>query len=173
MENTGQAPERAKYDNGLRRKLRLLVFWACDWLPVSRFLRARLYRKMGVAIEPGVVRLGRVTVDTLHPEDIHIGCGSAIANGVVLLSHFYDPRNLAEHAYYRGPIHIGRNCYVASNVVFAKPVTVGDGAIVGAGSVVTKDIPPYEVWAGAPARFISRRCPQGCEPKDTAAFKPR
>lgn len=38
-----------------------------------------------------------------------------------------------------------------------KPVTIGEDAIVGAGSVVTKDIPAGEVWAGNPARFIRKR----------------
>ena len=38
-----------------------------------------------------------------------------------------------------------------------KPVTIGEGAIVGAGSIVTKDIPANEVWAGNPARFIRKR----------------
>ena len=36
-------------------------------------------------------------------------------------------------------------------------VTIGKGAIVGAGSVVTKDIPPYQVWAGNPAKYIKDR----------------
>ena len=38
-----------------------------------------------------------------------------------------------------------------------KPVTIGENAIIGAGSVVTKDIPANEVWAGNPARFIRKR----------------
>ena len=38
-----------------------------------------------------------------------------------------------------------------------KPVTIGEGAIVGAGAIVTKDIPSNEVWAGNPARFIRKR----------------
>lgn len=108
-------------------------------------------------IEPGIVSIGSVSIDTLYPEDIHIGSGTLITNGCILLSHFFDSKNLNEHAFTRGEIHIGRNCYIGSNVIFSKPVTIGDGVVIGAGSVVTKDIPPYEIWAGVPAKFISKR----------------
>ena len=40
-------------------------------------------------------------------------------------------------------------------------VTIGDGAVVGAGSVVTKNIPPYSVWGGAPIRYIKHRFDNG------------
>lgn len=36
-------------------------------------------------------------------------------------------------------------------------VTIGNGAVIGAGSVVTKDVGPYEIWAGNPARYIRKR----------------
>ncbi len=39
-------------------------------------------------------------------------------------------------------------------------VTIADGAVIGMGSVVTKDVGPYEIWAGNPARLIKRRLPE-------------
>lgn len=42
------------------------------------------------------------------------------------------------------------------NTIISKPVCIGDGAIVGSGSVVTKNIPAYEIWAGNPAKFIKK-----------------
>ncbi len=164
--------KRVKYDHSIKRYFRMIIFWSCNLFPFSRFLRAKIYRYFGCSIEKGVVRLGQVSIDTLHPEDVHIGKGTAIANGCILLTHFYDVKNLKEHAYYRGEIFIGRNVYIASNVIFTKPITVGDGAIIGAGSVVTKDIPPYQVWAGVPARFICNRYNDESEiPEDINAFK--
>ena len=47
--------------------------------------------------------------------------------------------------------------FIGSNVTILKGVTIGDEAVVGAGSIVTKDIPAGEIWAGNPARFI-RKC---------------
>jgi acetyltransferase-like isoleucine patch superfamily enzyme len=54
-------------------------------------------------------------------------------------------------------VTIGKDCWFGSGVKVLKGVTVGDGSIVGAGSVVAGDIPPYEVWAGVPAKFIKKR----------------
>ena len=52
---------------------------------------------------------------------------------------------------------IKKNAYIGANTVICKPVTIGEGAIIGASSVVTKDIPSFEIWAGNPARFIRKR----------------
>ncbi len=51
-------------------------------------------------------------------------------------------------------VTIGRNCWIGANVIIMPGITVGDNSIVGAGSTVTKDIPPNEVWGGVPSRLI-------------------
>ncbi len=56
-----------------------------------------------------------------------------------------------------GEVHIGSDCWLGSGVKVLPNVRIGNGSIVGAGSVVTRDIPEYEVWAGAPAHFIKTR----------------
>ncbi len=52
---------------------------------------------------------------------------------------------------------IGNDVWIGSRTMIKGGVTIGDGAIIGMGSIVTKDIPPYEIWAGNPARFIRKR----------------
>jgi acetyltransferase-like isoleucine patch superfamily enzyme len=56
--------------------------------------------------------------------------------------------------YEGAPITIGRNVWLGAHVIVLPGVTIGDNAVVGAGSVVTASIPEAEIWAGVPARRI-------------------
>jgi len=56
----------------------------------------------------------------------------------------------------RKPVIIRKNVFLGAHSTILKGVTIGESAIVGAGSVVTKDIPAGEIWGGNPARFIAR-----------------
>ena len=62
---------------------------------------------------------------------------------------------LREKAYqFNMPIHIGRNCWLGAGVIVLPGVTIGDNSVIGAGSVVTKDIPANVVAVGNPCRVI-------------------
>jgi acetyltransferase-like isoleucine patch superfamily enzyme len=52
---------------------------------------------------------------------------------------------------------IGRDVWIGYGAIISRGITIGDGAIIGAGSVVTKDVPAYEVWIGVPARKLRDR----------------
>ncbi len=54
----------------------------------------------------------------------------------------------------RRPVIIQSKAWIGFNVIILKGVTIGEGAIIGAGSVVTKDVSPYTIVAGNPAQFI-------------------
>lgn len=56
-----------------------------------------------------------------------------------------------------GTITIGDDCWIASNSVVLSNVTIGEGSVVASGSVVTKDVPPYSIVAGIPAKVIKSR----------------
>ena len=52
---------------------------------------------------------------------------------------------------------VGNDVWIGCDVTLISGVQIGDGAIIGAGAVVTKDVPPYEIWAGVPAKKIGVR----------------
>ena len=54
-------------------------------------------------------------------------------------------------------IRIQDNCWIATGAMILSGVTVGEGAVVAAGAVVTKDVEPWTVVAGNPAKFIKKR----------------
>lgn len=76
---------------------------------------------------------------------------------------FYQKGNVlktifAQHAFPEyAQTTIGNDVWVGSHCLIKGGVTIGDGAIIGMGSVVTKDVPPYEIWAGNPAKCIRKR----------------
>ena len=75
-------------------------------------------------------------------------CTLATANHPILPA-------LREKGYqYNLPIHIGRNCWLGSGVIVVPGVTIGDNTVIGAGSVVTKDIPANVVAVGSPCRVL-------------------
>lgn len=57
----------------------------------------------------------------------------------------------------RGPVTIGNNVWIGDAAILLSGVTVGDGSVIGAGSVVTRSVPPFSIAAGAPARVLRRR----------------
>ena len=77
-----------------------------------------------------------------------------MTSGVKIETHFMNPKTGSND---RGKVQIIKGAYLGMNTLVVKPVTIGERAIIGAGSVVTKDIPANEVWAGNPAKFIRKR----------------
>lgn len=60
----------------------------------------------------------------------------------------------------KGPTRIGDNVWCGANVVITSGVTVGERCVIGANSVVTKDLPPYSIAAGSPARVLRSFAPE-------------
>lgn len=87
---------------------------------------------------------------------VTIGDGCLIGHNVVFatLDHDFKPEKRA--VMHSAPIVLGKNVWVGSNSTILKGVTIGDGAIIAAGSVVTKDVAPRTLAGGIPAKFIRK-----------------
>jgi len=70
---------------------------------------------------------------------------------------FFDEKFSDNHEWTRGNVRIGNDVWIGRGALILSGVAIGDGAIVGAESVVAKDIPPYAVVVGNPARVIRKR----------------
>ena len=142
-------------------RIKKIVFINLSQSPwLSRTFRPKLVKWGGVKINNTKdVRIGQGCIfDTTHPEDIIIEDGAHIGLRCIILTHFKNPDklklNTASGGYDYGKVIVGKNSWIGANCIICKSVTIGEGAIVGASSVITKNIPPYEVWAGNPAKYI-------------------
>ena len=95
-------------------------------------------------------------VTFVDDEQIYIGDYSMISPNVVFTTsgHPVLPILRENHYVYNLPIHIGRNVWIGSNVSVMPGVSIGDNTVIGAGSVVTNDIPANVVAFGVPCRVI-------------------
>lgn len=94
-------------------------------------------------------------VDLIHP--IKIEKDAFFGHDVTLLTGGHDYQLFGEErkgSNSGGAIHIKEGAWIASKAIIIGPCVIGEHSVVGAGSVVTKDVPPYTVVAGNPARFI-------------------
>ncbi|MFN2327888.1 MAG: acyltransferase [Chromatocurvus sp.] len=111
---------------------------------------------------------------------IEIGDGSMLANGCYITDsdwHGIYDRNVRDQRI--TPVRIGRNVWLGDHATVLKGVTIGDNSIVGARSVVTRDVPANVIIAGNPAQIVRQLDPQRmlrtrmdyfADPAGTAAF---
>lgn len=107
------------------------------------------YRQKGAKIGKNVRLLG--LIDGVNPHLVSIGDNTVIGRNSALLTHC--PIKGAR------PCSVGKNVWIGFGVIVLPGVTIGDNCIIGAGSVVTKDIPPNSIAAGNPARVLRKRDP--------------
>ena len=138
-------------------RLRYMFFmWLANVLPLRGHQRYLFVKGGGVAVKGPCWIYRNVYFDSVAPHLITIEKNVTITQNTTILTHYLDPGHKGR--YYRlGEVHIEEDAFIGCNVTICSAVTIGCGAIVGAGSVVTKDIPPYQCWAGNPARFIKER----------------
>ena len=125
----------------------------------------RFLRKKGIEIgEDCTIYVPTKTfIDTQYPYMIKIGDHVKITLGVIILTHDFSwtvLKNSKDTAYEgsvlggSGPVIIGNNVWIGGNVTVLPGVSIGDNVVIGAGSVVTKDISSNVIAVGNPCRVI-------------------
>lgn len=143
--------------------------------PLEQEKRARLLREMfaeigeGCYLEPPLhanwggrfVRFGKNVyanfgLTLVDDTVITVGDGTMFGPHVVLATaaHPLHPALRGQGLQYNLPVHIGKNCWLGAGVLVMPGVSIGDNTVVGAGSVVTKDLPPDVVAVGNPCRVL-------------------
>ncbi len=91
-------------------------------------------------------------------DDTHIYVGDCTMFGpnvtIATAGHPIDPELRSRGLQYNMPVRIGRNCWLGAGVIVMPGLTIGDNVVIGAGSIVTKDIPSNVVAVGNPCRVL-------------------
>ncbi len=116
------------------------------------------------AAAPGRIRIGEgtflnIAVQVAAMDLVDIGAYCMFANGCFITDanhRFDDPGKPVPWQGFtsKGPTRVGDNVWCGANVVITSGVTVGERCVIGANSVVTRDLPPFSIAAGAPAAVL-------------------
>ena len=101
-------------------------------------------------------------INCMIPYNLKVGKDVMMGPYVIIIgeNHEYSrldmPMRLQGYRF-KKPVQIGDDVWIGARAIILPGITIGQGAIVGAGSVVTKDVPPYSICAGNPAKVIKYR----------------
>lgn len=130
------------------------VCWNVLWIALARWapsyrLKNAMLRLTGAKIGKHVAFGFETTLDILYPQRITIEDDVVIGYDSVILCHGY-----LRDSYQLGDVVIRTGAALGARCMVLPGVTIGEGAIVGAMSLVNRDVPAGEFWAGVPARRI-------------------
>lgn len=123
-----------------------------------------LFRFTGIKIGENCSISQKTAPDPLLPELIEFEDGSGCGIGVKLITH--NAMNIRHGSFSFGPIKVGKNARIGAYSVILPGVTIGEGSIIGANSLVTEDIPPFSIAFGSPAKVIRELTPSEKEEVD-------
>lgn len=137
----------------LKKAVKFLTLHISMFFLVPPSLRPKLLALCGVKFtDPKSVFIGTdVLFDNLKNTKTTIGKNVTITTGVKIINHFPVLTTGGVFEYNMGDIVIEDNVFIGMNALIIKPITIAKGAVVGAGAVVTKDVPEGAIVGGNPA----------------------
>lgn len=147
----GSKPIEDTFWRGMRnRVLQVLALYA----PGFKTTRVRLHRMRGVQIGDNVAIGTSVLIETAYPQLVSIGNNVSISMRSVIVAHFRESTDKAKTG--QGPsVSIEDDVYIGAGSIILPNLTIGRGAVVTAGSVVSQSVPPLTMVQGNPARPVA------------------
>ena len=148
------------FGNIYRKRLEKMMDWPILQSFNPRKIRPILMRRMGCKVGKGCFIGDYVRIDTGHADMITLEDSVSIASGTRLLCHQRDFSDYCvgddymKLGYIVKPIVLKKGCLIGMESFVMPGVTIGEGAVVGAGSLVTKDVPAWTVATGRPAKIV-------------------
>lgn len=132
------------------------------YVPMYPKTRVRLQRLRGISIGSSVFIGSEVLFDEVFPQDIIIEDDVTIIARSTILAHAFYPTHFAKTLPNKlATTRLKKGCYIGLGVLILPGLTIGHYAIIGAGSVVTKDVPDFAIVLGNPARITAYVCQCG------------
>ena len=121
------------------------------------FLRAEAPGKILVGNNVGISHSAITSYESITIDDDVLIGSNCMVTDTDFHSVEYDYRMEHPDTHVKSaPVHICKGAFIGARSIILKGVTVGEKSVVAAGSVVTKDVPPSELWGGCPAKFIRK-----------------
>ncbi len=114
----------------------------------------RFYNPSGVSLGNNIIINRNVLLDGRM--GLHVGDNTSISEGSKIFTLEHDP-NSVDFESRGGKVSIGDRVFIGASALMLPGVSIGEGAVVAAGAIVTEDVAPYNIVAGVPARVIGRR----------------
>ncbi|AAM05571.1 acyltransferase [Methanosarcina acetivorans] len=142
--------------------------------PIRGFLASKIFDECGVGVnlEKGAyiadgkfIRVGNysgIGINSLVQRNVSIGNDVMMGRDVIIMTTSHETSDASIPMRYQGgkevsPVIIGDDVWIGSRVIILPGVRIGTGSIIGAGAVVTRDVEPYSVVGGTPAKIIKKR----------------
>jgi len=140
------------FQGTVNRILQLMVRFA----PGAKSLRVWMHRLRGVHVGAGVFIGTDALIETAQPHLVYIGDGAVIGIRTTIIAHGFGLEQAAQRKGRRHTVIIEDKAYIGASVTILPNVTIGRGAVVNAGSVVTRSVPPLTMVQGNPAVPVAK-----------------
>lgn len=170
MQQKGMIYFSKRFPQVIYLKMRIILHWylfkiAKNWVILNRIgpgVRPAIWKMTGCSIGKNVSIGYDVYYDVSNASYIKVEDGVWIASRCLILCHkrdlskYYVGVDYNDLTYHKEQVILKKGCVLGMNSVVMPGVTIGEGAIVGVNSLVVKDVPPWTIAVGNPARVVKR-----------------